>query len=61
MNQVRSDIRAENEKLLQSFEAQTREIRKELDGRLESEARRVSLLVTQVQTETASEFAAVKR
>jgi hypothetical protein len=49
------------ERLLQSFEARTQELRTVLNSRLESVAGRVSHLVTQVQTEKASELVAFKR
>jgi Skp family chaperone for outer membrane proteins len=49
-----------HERLLQSFESETRELREELDGKRESETRRLSQLITQVQTDTASEMVAVK-
>jgi chromosome segregation ATPase len=56
--QVRADIQAENQKLLRNFEAQTQDLRKEFNHKIESETRRVSQLVSQVQSETTTEFIA---
>jgi chromosome segregation ATPase len=56
--QVRADVEAENRKLFRNFEAQTQGLRKEFNHKLEPETRRVSQLVSQVQSETTAELIA---
>jgi hypothetical protein len=58
---VRGDIKSETQKLLQTFEAQTQGLRKKFNSKVESETRRTSQLVSQVQSETTTELVAVKQ
>ena len=58
---IRADIRTENEKLLQRFEQQTQELRREFTSQMDAESRKFTGLVSQVQSETKSGLVAVKR
>jgi hypothetical protein len=53
-------IQAENEKLIRKFELKNQET-KEFEAKLDSEARRLTNLVGQVQKDAESELLAVKR
>jgi hypothetical protein len=54
IDRVRKDIKGENEKLIKRFELQSQE------AKLDSEARRLTSLVGQVQRKTESELLVVK-
>jgi hypothetical protein len=54
-------IQAENEKLIRKFELKNQETKKEFEVKLDSEARRLTNLVGQVQKDAESELLAVKR
>jgi hypothetical protein len=61
INSIKSDLKAENEKLILRFEKQSQNDRKEFAAKLESESRRLASLVEKVQRETESELVAVKK
>jgi hypothetical protein len=58
---LRAKTKAGNEKLIKSFELQSQQSNKEFLAWLDSESRRLTNLVGQVQKETESELVAVKR
>jgi hypothetical protein len=58
---LRSETKAENEKLAKRFELQSQQSNKEFSAKLDSEARRLTNLVGQVQKETESEIVAMKK
>jgi hypothetical protein len=49
INSISNDIKAENEKLIKKFELQNQEAKKEFAAKLDSEARRLTSFVGQVQ------------
>jgi hypothetical protein len=59
-NSIRKDIKTEIEKLSKKFELKNQEIKKEFTAKLDSEARRLTNLVGQVQREVESELLAAK-
>jgi hypothetical protein len=61
ISSVRADLKAENEKLIKRFEKQNQEAKKELAAKLDTEARRLTSLVEQVQRETEAELGTVKQ
>jgi hypothetical protein len=54
ISSVRKDIKAENEKLIKRFELQSQETKKEFSAKLDSEARRLTNLLGQVQRKIES-------
>ena len=58
---IRADIRTESEKVLQRFELQAQELRREFTNQMNVESRRVTGLVSQIKSESQSELVAVKR
>jgi hypothetical protein len=61
IGRIRKGIQAENEKLISKFELKNQETKKLLEAKLDSEARRLTNLVGQVQKDAESELLAVKR
>jgi hypothetical protein len=58
---IRKDIQSEHEILISRFECQNQQTKKELSGKLETESKRLTNLVTQMQRENESELLGVKR
>jgi hypothetical protein len=58
---LRAETKTKNEKLIKRFELKNQQTNKEFLARLDSESRRLSNLLGQVQKETESELVAVKR
>jgi hypothetical protein len=57
---LRVEIKSENEKLIKKFELQNQKSHKELSAKVDTESRRLTKMVGQLQKETEAELVAVK-